>query len=226
MESEPTRVLVVDDERPIRELLEIGLGQAGFNVRTAADGTLGLAAVREWEPDAIVLDVMMPRIDGITLLPMLRKITEAPILMLSAKGDVVDKVEGLAHGADDYLAKPFEIPELVARIQSALRRPTLAKRSTLSFSDLTVSIEDRIVTRGGKRIDLSAREFDLLAALLKSPNRVFSRAQLLDLVWGIDRDVTLGTVETYICYLRAKIDRGQPPLIHTIRGVGYSLREG
>ena len=225
MESQPTRVLVVDDERPIRELLEIGLGQAGFDVRSAADGVLGLAAVRDWEPNAIVLDVMMPRIDGITLLPMLRKITEAPILMLSAKGDVIDKVDGLAHGADDYLAKPFEIPELIARIQSALRRPTLAHRSTLSFSDLTMSLDDRIVTRAGRRIELSAREFDLLAVLVRTPNRVFTRPQLLDLVWGIDRDVTLGTVETYICYVRAKIDRGASPLVHTIRGVGYSLRE-
>ena len=225
MENQPTRILVVDDERPIRELLEIGLGQAGFDVRSAADGTLGLAAVREWEPDAIVLDVMMPRVDGITLLPMLRKITEAPILMLSAKGDVVDKVDGLAHGADDYLAKPFEIPELIARIQSALRRPTLAHRSTLSFSDLTMSLDDRIVTRAGRRIELSAREFDLLAVLVRTPNRVFTRPQLLDLVWGIDRDVTPGTVETYICYVRAKIDRGAAPLVRTIRGVGYSLRE-
>ncbi len=221
------RVLVVDDERNIRELLEIGLSDEGYEVRSAPDGQVGLAICRDWSPDAIVLDVMLPKIDGIALLPMFRKLTEAPILMLSAKGDVDDKVAGLSSGADDYVAKPFEMTELVARLETALRRPRLAQPQVLRYADLEVNLETRIVTRAGKMIRLSAREYDLLIALLRNPQRVFSRDQLLDHVWGADRFVGPGAVETYISYLRAKIDQGFPQkLIHTHRGAGYSLREG
>jgi DNA-binding response OmpR family regulator len=206
------RVLVIDDERHIRDLLEIGLGDEGYDVRSAPDGQVGLAIAREWQPDAIVLDVMLPKIDGIALLPMFRKLTEAPILMLSAKTETSDKISGLQNGADDYVAKPFEMNELTARLETALRRPKLAQPQVLRFAD--------------KRIALSAREYDLLVALLRNPNRVFSRDQLLDQVWGTERFVGPGAVETYISYLRAKIDHGFPKrLIHTHRGVGYSLRE-
>lgn len=225
MDNPAPRVAVVDDERHIRTLLEIGLAEEGFAVRCASDGQQGLALIREWKPDVIVLDVMMPKIDGITLLPMLRRLTEAPVVMLSAKSEVADKVEGLAHGADDYLAKPFELSELVARINSALRRPKLAKSTTLRCADLVVDVETRSVMRGERRIDLSAREYDLLLVMLRSPQRVFTRDQLLDLVWGPDKDVGAGAVETYISYLRAKVDQGPSRLIHTVRGVGYSLRE-
>jgi DNA-binding response OmpR family regulator len=218
------RVVVVDDERHIRELLEIGLGDEGFSVRSAADGQAGLALVRDWHPDVIVLDVMLPKIDGIALLPLLRQLTEAPIVMLSAKGEVDDKVAGLAHGADDYVSKPFEMAELVARLETALRRPKLANPHILRYADLTVDLETRAVLRGGRAIDLSAREFEVLVALLRHPRRVFTRDQLLDLVWGA-RDVGQGTVETYISYIRAKVDQGFPAkLIHTHRGAGYSLR--
>ena len=226
MESATPRVAVVDDERSVRELLEVGLTQEGYAVRTAADGQQALALIREWPPDAIVLDVMMPKVDGISLLPMVRKLTEVPVIMLSAKGEVGDRIEGLRSGADDYLSKPFEFAELLARLETALRRPRLAKPQTLRFSDLSVDLDARRVTRDGRRIDLSMREYDLLVALMRSPNRVFTREQLLDLVWGSDREVGTGTVETYISYLRAKVD--SPPrkkLIHTIRGVGYALRE-
>ena len=219
------RVAVVDDEVNVRELLEIGLAQEGFEVRSAADGQQALGLVRDWKPDAIVLDVMMPKIDGISLLPMLRRLTEVPIVMLSAKADVHDKIEGLSRGADDYLAKPFEIGELVARIQSALRRPKLAQPTTIAYADLSVDLETRRVTRGDRKIELSSREYDLLSTLLRTPERVFTRDQLLDLVWGVDREVGPGTVETYISYLRAKIDQAfERKLIHTIRGAGYSLR--
>jgi DNA-binding response OmpR family regulator len=221
-----SRVAVVDDERNVRELLEIALTQEGFEVRSAADGQQALALVREWKPDAIVLDVMLPKIDGISLVPLFRRITEAPIVMLSAKGGVTDRVQGLTHGADDYLAKPFEIAELVARLQSALRRPRLAQSNVLTYSDLSVDLDTRIVTRGGVRVDLTAREYDLLVTLLRNARHVFTRDQLLDLVWGPDRDVEPGTVETYISYLRSKIDHGyRTRLIQTVRGVGYSLRE-
>jgi DNA-binding response OmpR family regulator len=224
--QEPTRILVVDDERHIRELLEIGLGDEGYEVRSAADGQIGLRIARDWPPDAIVLDVMLPKVDGIALLPMFRKLTEAPIVMLSAKAETNDKVAGLHGGADDYVAKPFEMTELTARLETALRRPKLAQPASVRFSDLTVDLETRIATRGSKRIALSAREYDLLVTLLRNPNRVFSRDQLLDHVWGTNRYVGPGAVETYISYLRAKIDHGFPKrLIHTHRGVGYSLRE-
>jgi DNA-binding response OmpR family regulator len=224
--AQAARVLVVDDERHIRELLEIGLGDEGYEVRSAPDGQVGLQMVRDWNPDAIVLDVMLPKIDGIALLPMFRKLTEAPILMLSAKGDVGDKVAGLSRGADDYVAKPFEMAELRARLETALRRPRLAQPQVLRYADLEVNLETRVVTRAGKDVALSAREYDLLVALLRNPHRVFTRDQLLDQVWGTERFVGPGAVETYISYLRAKIDQGFPTrLIQTHRGAGYSLRE-
>src|SRR5579875_2372574 len=217
MVGERPRVVVVDDERHIREMLTIGLEREGFDVKAAADGVEALAVVRESEPDVIILDVM---------LPMLRRLTEAPIVMLSAKGETTDKVEGLTHGADDYVSKPFEMSELVARLQSALRRPKLAQPTVLRCADLTVELESRTVERGGKKIDLSAREYDLLTTLLRHPRRVFSRDQLLNLVWGTEREVGPGTVDTYISYVRAKIDNDfDKKLIHTVRGVGYTLRE-
>lgn len=226
MKGPGSRVAVVDDERNVRELLEIALTQEGFEVRSAADGQQALSLVREWKPDVIVLDVMLPKINGIALVPLFRRVTEAPIVMLSAKGGVTDRVQGLSQGADDYLSKPFELSELVARLHSALRRPRLAQTNRLSYADLSVELDTRIVRRGDNKIDLTAREFDLLVALLRNARQVFTRDQLLDVVWGPDRDVEPGTVETYISYLRAKIDQGYSPrLIQTIRGVGYSLRE-
>jgi len=224
-ENAEARVAVVDDERNVRELLEIALGQEGFDVRSAGDGQQALALVRDWQPDVIVLDVMLPKIDGISLVPMFRRLTEAPIVMLSAKGDVSDRVEGLTHGADDYLSKPFEIAELVARLRTALRRPRLAQPAVLRYADLSVDLDARIVLRADRRIDLTAREYDLLVTLLRDAGHVLSRDQLLDRVWGTERDVEPATVETYVSYLRSKIDHDfTPKLIQTIRGVGYSLR--
>ena len=183
--------------------------------------------MRDWKPQCIVLDVMMPKIDGIALIPLLRRLTEVPILMLTARGDVRDRIDGLRAGADDYLPKPFELEELAARIHTAMRRPMLRHIEHLTFSDLEIDLETRIVRRGTRRIDLSMREFDLLVALARRPNRVFTREELLDHVWGVDRDLSPNTVETYISYIRGKVDaEGAPRLIHTIRGVGYSLREG
>ena len=225
-ETKP-RVVVVDDEKHIREMLEIALAQEGFDVQSAPDGIAALAVVREWSPDVIVLDVMLPKVDGIELLPMLRRLTEAPIVMLSAKGGVADRIEGLTRGADDYVSKPFEVEELVARLQTALRRPRLANPTVLHYADLSVDLETRTVLRAGQQIDLSAREYDLLVTLLRHPRRVFTRDQLLSLVWGTEREVGPGTVETYVSYLRAKIDqRFTPKLLQTVRGVGYTLREG
>ena len=225
--AQAARVLVVDDERHIRELLEIGLSDEGYEVRSAPDGQVGLQMVRDWNPDAIVLDVMLPKIDGIALLPMFRKLTEAPILMLSAKGELEDRVHGLDRGADDYLAKPFEMSELVSRLRSALRRPRLEHVEVITYADVEVELQTRTVRRGGRELDLSPLEYDLFVTLLRRPRRVFSKEQLLDLVWGADSDGGEGNVERYISYVRAKIDEGAPTrLIHTIRGVGYSLHDG
>jgi len=211
--AEQPRILVVDDERHIRELLEIGLGGEGYDVRAVPDGQACLQAVRDWSPELVVLDVMLPKVDGVALLPKLRQLTEAPIIMLSAKGEMADKIAGLGGGADDYIAKPFEMQELLARIETALRRPRLAYPTALRYADLVVDLETRDVQRSGRKIELSAREFDLLVTLLRHPHRVFSRDQLLDL-------------ETYISYLRAKVDADfNPKLIQTHRGAGYSLRE-
>ena len=222
----PERVAVIDDEAAIREMLAIGLEQEGFAVRTAVDGADGLTLVRDWKPQCIVLDVMMPKIDGLALIPLLRRLTEVPIVMLTARGQVQDRIDGLRAGADDYLPKPFELGELAARIQTAMRRPMLRRVEHITFADLEIDLEAHIVRRAGSRVALSAREFDVLATLARRPNRVFTREELLDIVWGVDRDVSRNTVETYISYLRAKIDHDDlPRLIHTIRGVGYSLRE-
>jgi DNA-binding response OmpR family regulator len=218
-------VLIVDDERHMRDFLEIGLAQAGFRTRTAADGPAALSELSARVPHLVVLDFMLPKIDGIALLPLIRRATEVPILMLSAKHDVATRVAGLEAGADDYLAKPFEFVELVARVQTLLRRPNLARVSALRFLDIEMDVEKRLVRRADEEVLLSSREFDLLAVLLRHPERVFTRQQLLDLVWGTDRDVLPGSVETYISYLRAKLDRSpRRRVIHTIRGVGYSVR--
>ncbi len=220
------KVAIVDDERHVREMLELGLTREGYTVRSAADGAQALDLIGQWEPDIIILDVMLPKIDGFTLLPMLRKKTEAPIIMLTAKGDIPDKVVALDRGADDYLAKPFAFEELLARLGAALRRPKLATGAELRYDDLTVNVETREVLRGGRRIGLTPREFDLLVALIRVPRRVLTKEQLLEQVWGHDFEGEVGIVETYISYLRAKIDGGeQRRIIHTVRGVGYALRE-
>jgi two-component system response regulator MprA len=227
MGSDQHRVVVIDDEENIRELLEVSLSLAGFCVRSAIDGTQGLTLVREWVPDCILLDVMMPRIDGISLLPSLRRLTEVPILLLTARGDVADRITGLDAGADDYIPKPFDPDELVARINKALRRPALKRVSHINYEDLEIDLEARTVHRGKRWIEMTAREFDLLATMARRPKRVFTRDELMDLVWGPDRDVMPSTVDTYISYVRAKIDGSQEqPLVRTVRGVGFALRAG
>ncbi len=219
------KIAVIDDDRFVREMLELGLSREGFEVRAAADGQAALGLVREWNPEAIVLDVMLPKIDGFALLPMLREITQAPILMLTAKGETSDKVTGLAAGADDYLVKPFVFEELLARLQAKLRRPQLIEENALRWRDLTLDPVAREVTRGKERIDLTQREFDLLEVLMRDPRRVFSKDHLLELVWGHDFDGGPNIVETYISYLRAKLDKPDmsASIIRTVRGVGYGV---
>ncbi|HEY0798173.1 MAG TPA: response regulator transcription factor [Candidatus Baltobacteraceae bacterium] len=220
------RVAVIDDEAAIRSLLEMELTDAGFEVRSARDALTGLELIREWEPNVILLDVMMPKVDGISMLPRYRSVTQAPIFILSAKGGTDDKVLGLGSGADQYIAKPFEMPELIARLRSALRRPRIEEPERLTFRDLVMDLPTRTVTRAGRVISLTAREFDLLAAFMHRPRRVFTRDQLISMVWGEDAMVTINAVETYVSYLRSKIDLPFPEqLLQTVRGIGYSLRE-
>lgn len=206
-------------------MLEVALGLEGYQVRTAPDGDHGLALIRAWQPECIVLDIMMPKIDGVTLLPMIRRLTEVPIIMLTARGDVRDRIDGIRAGADDYLAKPFDVEELVTRLAAALRRPRLREVNELHYNDLSVNLETRTVQRGDLVVDLTMREFDLLVVLARRPKRVFTRDELISLVWGDERDTADQTVDTYISYLRQKIDRkADKALIATVRGVGYSLR--
>ncbi|MDQ6929204.1 MAG: response regulator transcription factor [Candidatus Eremiobacteraeota bacterium] len=219
-----SRVAVVDDDRYIREMLELGLAREGFAVRTAADGAQALALVKEWEPEVIVLDVMMPKIDGFALLPMLRQVSQAPILMLTAKGELADKVTGLSSGADDYLVKPFEFEELIARLSAALRRPQLMEDDSLRWHQFSLNLSTRQVFRADQAVDLTQREFELLAVFMREPRRVFNKEHLLELVWGHDFEGGTNIVETYISYLRNKLDRpNEPSLLRTVRGVGYGL---
>jgi two-component system response regulator MprA len=223
--DERPRVLVVDDERGLRELLEYGLEQAGFSVRSVTEGSAALPLLETWSPDVIVLDVMLPGSDGLALLPEIRRLTTAPVIMLTARTEITEKVAGLSAGADDYVGKPFDLQELVARLRTLLRRPRIEGRETFTYADLSIDAPSRTVFRGNRRVELSAREFDLLLVLAEHAEEVLTRSELLDLVWGIDRDVVPNTVETYVSFLRAKLDSGEDvKLIQTLRGAGYSLR--
>ena len=227
VDSTKARVLVVDDERNIVELIAAALGYEGFEVRTAADGAQALAAVRDFAPDLVVLDVMLPDTDGFDLQARIRGDGQhVPVLFLTARDAVEDRIRGLTLGADDYMTKPFSLAELVARVNAVLRRTsgTAAVSHRLSFSDLELDEETREVRRGGRRIDLSPTEFSLLRYLLLNARKVLSKAQILDHVWQYDFGGDGRIVETYISYLRKKVDAEGPPLIHTLRGVGYSLR--
>lgn len=218
-------MLVVDDERALRDLLQYGLEQAGFAVRAVAEGSAAFPLLQSWSPDVIVLDVMLPGRDGLALLPEIRALTTAPVVMLTARTEIGEKVASFSAGADDYVGKPFDLEELVARLRTLLRRPQIERRETLSYADLTIDTSSRTAYRGNRLIELSPREFDLLRIFAEHAEEVLTRSELLDLVWGIDRDVIPNTVETYVSFLRAKIDSGERvKLIHTLRGAGYSLR--
>lgn len=224
---QPARVAVVDDDRFVREMLELGLSREGYIVRTAADGLAALDLVRVWNPEVIVLDIMMPKVDGLALLPRLREITQAPILMLTAKSETADKVSSLGAGADDYLVKPFVFEELIARLQAKLRRPQLIEEQVLRWHDVSVNPATRQAWIGREPLDLTAREFDLLEVFMREPRRVFSKDHLLELVWGHDFEGGPNIVETYISYLRAKIDQPHDAVsfIRTVRGVGYGVSQ-
>ncbi len=227
----PPRVLVVDDDQAVRASLDRALGLRGFEVYLAPDGITALNVMGSVEPDVIVLDVMMPGVDGLGVVARLRQDgDDTPILLLTARDGVPDRVAGLTTGADDYLVKPFALDELVARLQSLLRRTSTARSdaapAVLRFADVVLDTDTIRVTRAGRELDLTRTEFELLRAFMEQPRQVLSRDRLHERVWGFDRDVTANTVEVYVGYLRRKLEAaGEPRLLHTVRGFGYVLRE-
>jgi two-component system OmpR family response regulator len=224
-----SRVLVVDDEPNITDLISTALRYEGFDVATAGSGRAALDEVVNKRPHLVVLDVMLPDLDGFEVARRLRQEgRKVPILFLTARDATEDKVRGLTLGGDDYVTKPFSLEELLARVRAVLRRVNEhgERSSRLSFADLELDEDTREVFRGDTPIELTPTEFKLLRYLMMNPRRVLSKAQILDHVWEYDFEGDANVVETYISYLRKKIDRLGPPLIHTLRGAGYSLRTG
>jgi two-component system response regulator MprA len=220
------RILVVDDDEAVRESLRLALEVEGYAVDDAPDGIGALARTAADAPDAIVLDVLMPQLDGLETCRMLRaQGSRVPILMLTARDLVSDRVAGLDAGADDYVVKPFALEELLARLRALLRR-TGRDESALTFADLVLDPATRLVERGGREIALSRTEFNLLELFLRNPRQVLTRGQIFDRVWGYDFGPTSNALEVYIGYLRRKTEAGgEPRLLQTVRGIGYVLRE-
>ena len=224
------RVVVVDDEEHITELVAMGLGYNGFDVERVATGRQALEAIARQRPDLVVLDVMLPDLDGFEVVRRLRQAegasTRVPVIFLTAKDTTRDKVEGLRLGSDDYVTKPFSIEELIERVKAVLRRASGAGpgESRLSYADLEIDEDTRDVWRAGKLVELTPTEYKLLHYLLSNARRVLTRDQILEHVWDYTFAGNASVLETYISYLRHKIDAVDPPLIHTVRGVGYSLR--
>jgi two-component system OmpR family response regulator len=228
LDGTPIRVLVVDDEPSLAELLASVLRYEGWEVQTAGDGAAAVRTAREFRPDAVVLDIMLPDFDGLEVLRRIR--TELPhvcVLFLTAKDAVEDRVAGITAGGDDYVTKPFSLEEVLARLRGLLRRAGIARsrgETQITVADLTMDEDAREVRRGGDLIELTATEFELLRYLMRNPRRVLSKAQILDRVWNYDFGGQAHVVELYISYLRKKIDTDREPLIHTVRGVGYVLK--
>lgn len=233
-EDDPQRILIVDDEPAVREALQRSLAFEGYGTQVAVDGIDALAKAESYAPDLIVLDIQMPRMDGLTAARRIRSTgATTPILMLTARDTVGDRVTGLDAGADDYLVKPFELDELFARIRALLRRSSYAAAAggdvpddnVLSFADLRMDLATREVTRGSRRVDLTRTEFTLLEMFLAHPRQVLTREQILKAVWGFDFEPSSNSLDVYVMYLRRKTEAGgEPRLVHTVRGVGYALR--
>ncbi|AJC56714.1 response regulator transcription factor [Streptomyces sp. 769] len=233
----PARILIVDDEPAVREALQRSLAFEGYGTEAAVDGLDAVEKVAAYDPELIVLDVLMPRMDGLTAARRLRASgVTVPILMLTARDTVGDRVTGLDAGADDYLVKPFELDELLARIRALLRRSSYAtaagtarpdESELLGFADLRMNLATREVTRGNRPVELTRTEFTLLEMFLAHPRQVLTREQILKAVWGFDFEPTSNSLDVYVMYLRRKTEAGgEPRLVHTVRGVGYALRLG
>ncbi|MCW2755840.1 MAG: Transcriptional regulator [Marmoricola sp.] len=224
----PPRVLVVDDEQSLAEVLASVLQREGWLTRTAYDGSTAISEARDFRPDAVVLDMMLPDVDGLEVLARIRAVDPGVlVLFLTARDTVEDRVAGITAGGDDYVTKPFSLEEVLARVRGLLRRTANAPDDglpTLSFGGLTMDEDAHEVFRDGDRIELTATEFELLRFLMRNPRRVLSKAQILDRVWNYDFGGQAHIVELYISYLRKKVDAGREPLIHTVRGAGYVLR--
>ena len=225
----PIRALVVDDEQMLADMLRMALRSEGWDTRVAHDGQTALRLARETPPDVVVLDIMMPGLDGLTVLRRLREAgNDCPVLLLTAKDAVEDRVAGLTAGGDDYVTKPFSLEELVARLRGLIRRSMLTASEEedprLMVGDLVLDEDSHEVSRGGDQVDLTATEFELLRYLMRNPRRVLSKTQILDRVWSYDFGGRSSIVEIYISYLRKKIDADRPPMIHTVRGVGYMIK--
>ncbi|MEP6481365.1 MAG: response regulator transcription factor [Rhodoglobus sp.] len=228
-DGSPIRAVVVDDEDSLTDLLSMALRYEGWDVRLAADGQHALTTIREFRPDVVVLDIMLPDIDGISVLSRLRADgIQVPILFLTAKDSVDDRIAGLTVGGDDYVTKPFSLEELVARLRALIRRSNLAvaagEDSRIEVGDLLLDEDSYEVRRAGQLVELTATEFELLRYLMRNPRRVLSKAQILDRVWSYDFGGRSSVVEIYISYLRKKIDSLGAPMIHTVRGFGYVLK--
>lgn len=227
-DGSPLRVLVVDDEPNIAELLRMALRYEGWDVDVAGTGTKAVTAAKAQRPDAVVLDVMLPDMDGMSVLRRLREQrTDVPVLFLTARDSVEDRVAGLTAGGDDYVTKPFSLEEVVARLRGLMRRTGATVESEdnlLVVGDLTLDEDSHEVRRGDAEIALTATEFELLRYLMRNPRRVLSKAQILDRVWNYDFGGQANVVELYISYLRKKVDAGRAPMIHTMRGAGYVLK--
>ncbi|MFH8581956.1 response regulator transcription factor [Streptomyces zaomyceticus] len=233
---EAERILIVDDEPAVREALRRSLAFEGYGTQDAVDGLDALARMESYAPDLVVLDVQMPRMDGLTAARRIRASgSTVPILMLTARDTVGDRVTGLDAGADDYLVKPFELDELFARIRALLRRSSYARAmatapadsDVLAFEDLRMDLATREVTRGGRPVELTRTEFTLLEMFLAHPRQVLTREQILKAVWGFDFEPSSNSLDVYVMYLRRKTEAGgEPRLVHTVRGVGYALRGG
>jgi len=220
------RILVVEDEKRMGELLRRGLSEEGHQVTLASDGAVGLEIARSSSFDVIVLDMMLPSLDGISIARRLRAArNQTPILMLTAKDAVSDTVRGLDAGADDYLTKPFSFEVLLARLRAVSRRGVIPRPVCLEVADLKLDPATREVTREGRRLNLTPREYNLLELLMRHHRRVVSRETILESVWGYDSDVNENTLEAFVRLLRLKVDTREPKLIHTVRGVGYMVRE-
>jgi two-component system OmpR family response regulator len=218
------RVLVVDDERSIVDFIRLGLQYEGFQVQTAPDGQAALRMISEFRPHVVVLDIMMPKLDGLAVAEAIRGNKDTGVIILSAKDEVQDRIKGLDVGADDYLVKPFDFGELLARIRAVMRRRNPSAGPQLQVQDVTMDESTREVRRDGRAIDLSTREFDLLRLLMMHPNQVLPRDRILDQVWGYNFFGDANNVEVYIRYLRQKLGDEQHQLIQTVRGVGYRIK--
>ncbi|MCB1291624.1 MAG: response regulator transcription factor [Mycobacterium sp.] len=227
-DGSPIRVLLVDDEPALTNLLKMALHYEGWEIEVARDGQEAMAKFGEFGPDLLVLDLMLPDIDGLEILKMIREAEGyTPTLMLTARDSVIDRVTGLTAGADDYLTKPFSLEELVARLRGLLRRSKAMEApedEVLTVGDLVLDGASREVTRAGEPISLTVTEFELLRYLMRNPRRAINRAEILDRVWNYGFGGRSSVVDLYISYLRRKIDAGREPMIHTVRGVGYMLR--